>query len=70
MLYVLIFVGALAYVISLATQKRRSGDPGKKMTVAQKIGLGIAIVISAFGLFVVGAMIFFAMAMSSYGSNK
>lgn len=70
MLFVLIFVGAVAYMISLATQKRRSGDPDKKLSTAQKIGLGIAIVVGAFGLFVVGAMIFFAMAMSSYGSNK
>ena len=62
------FVGALAYVIFLATQKRR--DPNKKTTAAQKIGLGIAIVVGSFGLFVVGAMMFFAFAMIGYGSNK
>lgn len=66
----MIILIVLGIAIALATQRGKTQDPEKKMSIGQVIMLGVAIAVGALGLVVVGGGILFALAMSSYGSNK
>lgn len=57
--------------VANAVEARRRKNPHKKdLTPAQKIAVGIAAAVGAFGLIVVAGMILLAMAMASWADSK
>ena len=57
-------------VANVADSKRRETPSKKDYSPGQKLAIGVAAAVSTLGLFAVGFMIFFLMAMSRWADSK